>query len=201
MTRILLITLFSLTLASCVSHEKTPATNHYALDVSEIDYNIEQSRTFPTLRVMPATIDPRYSSKGFVYKQSTNNYSTDPYNQFVTAPNLQISQYVMNHLYGSINAQVIDSDNLMLANYILQLNIESLYSDYTDTSHPFAKTAITATLYKITNGEARVVEQKRFSASNPTEKNNPATLIETYNLNLDEINSDMVTMINKAVSK
>jgi ABC-type uncharacterized transport system auxiliary subunit len=195
MIKTLFISILALSLLACATQSSTPKLKQYSLIQGAETTSTSTEDHSLVLRVLPATIEAPFSNKNFIYKMTSSHYVSDPYNAFISPPNLQLSQYVLHHLQGKVNATVISSDNLVKANTILQLNVSELYADYTNPSHPTAHIQISAILYQDIDGTIKMKDQKTLSANTSTESNNPAALIEAYRADLEEVNADLVKMI------
>lgn len=193
------ILFISLFLNACASHQAAPEINQYSLSTlnphqKQINNSALKNKTI--LRIVPASIATQFSGKSFVYRESDSQYISDPYNQFLVAPNLQTTNVVSGYLTRSANALVTNSESLLLANYALQLNIQAFYADYRDKTHPTAITIIQANLYKISEGVTSLVSEKTFKQNQIITPNNPNDLIKAYDNNLEKIATKLSAFIN-----
>lgn len=190
--------LASVVLYGCVSHKTAPSIHHYSLESSTDQTSTQtQEAGKPILRVMPVAIEPQYAGKSFVYRTSDLQYIDDPYQQFLVAPNLQITDVISANLSHSVNALVVGGDSLLLANYALQLKVTALYADYQNKAQPMAVTSIQAELYEIKNGITNLVSSDTFEQTQKILPNNPKDLIKAYDKNLKKISKNLADFVGK----
>ena len=193
-------------LSACVSPKAAPEIKHYSLSTQNNNQSKNQEKNQPQdqnnktiLRIVPSSIETQYSGKSFVYHTSDAQFINDPYNQFLVAPDLQITNVISTYLTGSVSALVISGDSLLLANYALQLKIKALYADYQNKSQPIAITTLQADIYKIKNGVTTFVTSKTFEQKQTITANNPDDLIKAYDHNFENISTNLSIFVNNAI--
>lgn len=180
-----ILALCATSLAACVSSQPTLPIETFALPASTAPTSTVTSNAI--LFVSPANIAPQFSNFSFMYRISDTQYLTDPYRQFLSAPNIQISNYLQNQLSRSVNATVIGPNSLLTANVVLQENINALYADYRDKIAPVAVLDITFTLYQLNNGKAVQVGTLALRENTPVAPNDPNALLQGYQKDLDKM--------------
>ncbi|MES2204708.1 MAG: hypothetical protein V4496_05750 [Pseudomonadota bacterium] len=190
-----LITLSTL-LTACASHKPTPPIETYSLPSTTLTQTATLSKQDNVIRMMPATIAPQFSNAAFIYRVSSVQYLTDPYRQFLTAPNIEISSYLENHLAVSPKMMLISSDNLTPANFVLQENITELYADYQNKLAPEAVLSIQFILYHCDNGVMKQVGTTTLSEKTSIKPNDPTSLLAGYQSNLDKMTKKLSQWIN-----
>lgn len=187
----------SLLLTACAGGKTTPPIETYSLNPTPLAQNLSSSKNQNVTRIMTASIAPQFSNDSFIYRLSSAQYLTDPYRQFLTAPNIEVSTYLENKLTPLLNTTLVSSDNLTPANFILQENITQLYADYQNKSMPEAVTSIQFILYHYDNGVTKQISTLSLSAKTSIMPNNPTSLIDGYQNNLDKIAEKLSIFLNK----
>lgn len=195
-----LISISSLLLTACVGSKKTPTIETYSF-APLATTPVASTTKAKTVRLMPASISPQFSNYSFIYRTSNTQYLLDPYRQFLSSPNAEITAYLQNALMPSLNATLIASDNLMTANYMLQENVTALYADYQNKSAPKAVIGIQFILYHCKNGETSQIAIITLNEETNIAPNDPSSLIEGYQRDLDKIAKKLSLFINKNMSK
>lgn len=196
----LTLLLSCLLLSACITSKDTPNISYYSLDnaTQSVPSDIA-SKTI--VRVMPVSIVPQYSVKSFVYRTSETNYISDPYRQFLLAPSLQITQYLTNTMQNDLDVTIVNSDSLLIANYVVQFDVSKLYADYQHKDAPLALTSINALLYHVTATSTTKIAEKTFSAEQAITPNDAKSLIDGYNKNLTAISNEADAWIAEHIAK
>lgn len=194
------LSILTLALTACMTHEKTHPIETYSFaPVAAAQPSSSAPQKVSVLRMMPANITPQFSNYFFIYRESTTKYLTDPYRQFLTAPNTEITTYLQNHLGPLVNTRLVTSDNLTTANFILQENITELYADYQNKLAPEAVTSIQFILYSNENGSPEQIDAVTLNEKTKIAPNNPESLMKGYQQNLDNIAEKASVIINQYV--
>ena len=193
---IITITLLSIALASCVGGKKTPSIESYSFTPKAIQQASTSSQNNAVIRMMPANITPQFANASFVYRTSAMQYRIDPYRQFLTAPNTEVTTYLESDLAPLLSATLISGDNLTPANFILQENITELYADYQNKSAPEAVISIQFILYRCDNGVMKQVGMTTLSEKTSIKPNDPVSLLEGYQEDLDKMAKKLSKWIN-----
>lgn len=196
MKKIIPVLTFSCVLAACASKQATPPIETFSFSPNTQTASISHTQT---VRMMSASITPQFSNYSFIYRTSTAQYITDPYRQFLAAPNIEITTYLENKLASSLNANLISSDNLALANYVLQENITELYADYRDKSTPEAVITIQFILYQCNGDNKSLMGTTTLTEKTTIAPNNPTSLIAGYQSDLDNISQQLSDFINQKI--
>lgn len=197
MKKTLLTLIVSLSLAACVGHEKTPPIETYSLATATASIKQTSSQNKHIMRMMPASIAPEFSNYSFIYRTSNSRYLVDPYRQFLSSPNAEITSYLQNALAPTLQATLIASDNLMTANFVLQENITALYADYQNKSAPEAVMEIQFILYQCKGGTTSQISTLNLSERTPIAPNDPTSLIKAYQNDLDKMTGKLSVFINQ----
>lgn len=182
-------------LTACVNAQPTPPIETYALPSPTPIPPTGVSKT--RLLMMPATIAPQFSDVALIYRTSETQYLLDPYRQFLTAPSLQISNYLQNRLKNKVKATLLGADHPLAANYTLQININDLYADYRHKTAPVAIVSMEFTLYHAKNSVMRQVGYLTLRESTPVAPNNPNALLQGYQQDLENMLPSLNNFLNK----
>ena len=197
MKKTFLILAISLGLTACVGSKKTPAIETYSFAPITAQAKHTAAPNNPVIRMMPASISPEFSNDSFIYRVSETQYLIDPYRQFLSSPNAEVSAYLHNALTPTLHATLIASDNLMTAGFMLQENITALYADYQNKSAPEAVMTIQFIVYQCKGGETIQLDTITLSERTPIAPNDPASLIKAYQTDLDKMTEQLSVLINQ----
>jgi len=184
--RTLLIGSLCLLLSACLSPQKLPETKTYNLSFPSNQGAQINTHKMP-IRLLPVTIATPYAKRNFVYRQGTHEYTTAPYQQFISSPSDLFTQYFTQALNASKNVAVLGVSALEDSDYTLQLQVTALYADYQHPKSPHAITKLTAYLYQKEKGNMRLLKQQSFAYQTPIQTNDPDSLVNGYQKNLQAI--------------
>lgn len=199
MKKTTLILALSFSLIACTGQKQIPTTETYAFSPTPILNNFS-TKNKNTVRIMTASITPQFSNYFFIYRISNAQYKTDPYREFLTAPNIAITVYLENNLSKKLNANLISSDNLSIANYVLQENITELYADYRVKSSPEACMTIQFILYHCDGDNKTPVGTLTLSEKTAIAPNNPTSLMAGYQSDMDKMTPQLSNFINQKIA-
>lgn len=188
--------ILSLLLTACTGSKQTPPIETYSFSPTITQQTSSASKA-NVLRMIPASISPQFSNYSFIYRTSKTQYLVDPYRQFLTAPNIEITTYLENDLAPSLNATLVSTDNLTPANYILQANITGLYADYQNKSAPEAVISIQFVLYHCDHGVTKQIGTILLNEKTSIKPNDAASLMEGYQSDLDKMTEKLSAFVNK----
>ncbi len=123
----------------CANLEKIyPDKNFYVLDVSrnaEALIPIKGS----ILKVRPVQIAPYFESRELVYRKKDLTFESDFYNQFFASPRDVITEEISEWFKkANLFEHVLDTASALEATHILEVEVLSLYGDYSNRSTPKA---------------------------------------------------------------
>lgn len=195
------IAVLSFLLTACVGGKQSPAVETYSFTPKVMQPIADTPHNSTVIRMMPATITPEFSNNAFIYRTSEMQYRIDPYREFLAAPNTEITIYLEHLLAPSLNATLVSSDNLTPANFVLQENITELYADYQNKTKPQAVLSIQFILYRCENSVMKQVGTMSLSEKTPIKTNDPASLLEGYQSNLNNITKKLRVFINQKLAE
>jgi cholesterol transport system auxiliary component len=174
--------------SGCVNLERdTPARHYFVIEIPH-SANPGPSASDQVLLVSDLRISPRYADKSFVYRISDAGYESDYYNQFLTSPDIMITEELRRGLAMSPQFKfVVGPSNSLQSDYDLEGSINNLYGDFRDLNHPTAVLEIDFFLYKENGGNHAVVMQKRYMKSVPISERSPEALVKGWGQALQEI--------------
>lgn len=189
-----LLILTTLFLSACISHEQSPSIKYYNLSA---DTSSEQSATLSktAVKLMSTSVNPQFNTTNFVYRTGDNQYQTDSYLQFLTAPYQQIYQYLLNSLSSNDNFNLISSNSLDTASYTLQTDVDQFYIDYQDKRSPFVNVSMKVTLYKNNKGKFDPVATQSFTDHVDIPSNDPNNIVDAYDKALSDISAQLKTFV------
>lgn len=146
----------------------------------------------PVLRVRPFRISPSYSGTEFLYRTGESSVETDYYNEFLIPPARLITENAMAWLEASRAFQsVLDYSSPMLARYVLDGNVRSIYGDYREEGRAQAVIEFQAFVTQEAAWEEGMLLQRDYSRRISVPDDSPEALVAGWNQCLSAIFTDM----------
>ena len=180
--------LFLLLCFGCVSIERSYPEKHYF--VIEVPRGADPSNPVGEriLSVAHLRISPRYADRNFVYRTSDAGYESDFYNQFLTSPDMMISEEIRKALAASHQFKyVLGPADAQQPNYVLEGSVNALYGDFRNPKQPAAVLEIEFFLYNENTANPGIVTQKRYTKSVALNERSPEALVKGWDQALSEI--------------
>jgi uncharacterized lipoprotein YmbA len=189
-----LFILSTLLLNACMNSAPAPTTQYFSLYSSDITQSQTNTNAIQ-IRLIPISVNQQFNSSHFVFRTNKHQYKTDPYNQLMTTPSEQIYQYVLGQMSQQEKFRLVATNNLTTSRYLLQLDIEKLYSDFQDPASPFSTITVTATLYQNNNGDFELAARKQFTEFADISSSQAIDVIAGYDTMLQKVNNDLIEFI------
>jgi uncharacterized lipoprotein YmbA len=185
---ILPILLLTLSLAGCVSVEKSyPDKRYFVLEAARGN-SPDAAKNGVVLLVSGLRVSPRYDGRSFVYRRSEVVYESDFYNQFLVAPGPQLTEEVRRALSQAQVAQhVIGTSSQLEPTHVLEGTVDALYGDFRDPGAPKAVLEMEFFLSKETPTKADILMRRRYTKSVAVSGRTPEALVKGWNDGLSEI--------------
>ena len=140
------------------------------------------------LQVRKFRVSPGFDGRNFVYRRDEYGYKTDFYNRFLVAPDELLTEQTRLWLRRSgLFGHVVSPDSHMLADYIVEGAINSLYGDFREGRPPGA--VIKVQFFLIDDGPAKagVILDRQYQQTVDLDSDTPESLIRGWNRALEGI--------------
>jgi cholesterol transport system auxiliary component len=164
-----------------------PTKKYYILepDFTKVE---KKELKFSNLKIIKTKISPYFEGKNFIYKHGNLNYDSDFYNEFLVFPSTNIYEIVNKWMIESgITNQVVQFED---DTYVMQINIDSLYTDISDLKKIIVFIDMQFLLNK--SGDRNLLYNKKFSKNQTINEINPDLIASAWNSMITEIMIDFV---------
>jgi cholesterol transport system auxiliary component len=195
---VLLLFLFC---SGCVNLERGyPEKRYFVIDLGD-SAQPPNAAGNQTLLVSSLRISPRYADKSFVYRTSDAGYESDFYNQFLTSPDIMISEEVRKGLAASPAFKyVVGPASQLQPNFVLEGSVNALYGDFRNLNGPSAVLEIEFFLHSEDAANPGIVLQKRYVKTVTLSGRSPEALVKGWSQALGSILTDLSSDLQKAKS-
>jgi cholesterol transport system auxiliary component len=195
---VLLLFLFC---SGCVNLERGyPEKRYFVIDLGD-SAQPPNAAGNQTLLVSSLRISPRYADKSFVYRTSDAGYESDFYNQFLTSPDIMISEEVRKGLAASPAFKyVVGPASQLQPNFVLEGSVNALYGDFRNLNGPSAVLEIEFFLHSEDAANPGIVLQKRYAKTVALSGRSPEALVKGWSQALGSILTDLSSDLQKAKS-
>ena len=177
--------------AGCSLKKQSPAKLHYLVEAKRPGGPAAASAQ-ATLRVRSLQIASPFESRGFVYRNSEQNYETDFYHEFLVAPQAMLTEQVRRWLGASGRFRaVLDPASKLDATHSLEGNVTALYADFRDKSAPKVVLGIHFLLVSDQGPSPQIAFQKDYRQEASAETRSPAALTKAWNDVLAKVLTDL----------
>ena len=190
----LLVSLFCF---GCVSLERSyPDKRYFVIEIKDAKRaNAEDGQILSMSNLL---ISPRYADRGFIYRTSDTEYESDFYNQFLSEPAVMITEETRKALAASSKFKfVVGPTSSLVANYVLEGSINSLYGDFRKPSAPAAVLEIEFFLHNENPGSPGIVLQRHYMKSVPLKERSPEALVRGWSEALEAIAAMLVADVSE----
>lgn len=164
-----------------------PEKNYFALNIPGAPvYTSKFGKS--AVRIKSFKAPPQYQNKNFVYRIGENEYTTDFYNEFLTAPTGMIAVEAARWFENAgLFKNVIMQSSQILPDFVIEGAIENLYGDFKDKANAKAVISIKLFLIDARKAKSRIVLQKTYNSSQQLGDDSPEELVKGWNKGLAEI--------------
>jgi len=172
-----------------------PGKNYYVLN-TERSAEERTSAKGTILKVRPVRVAPYFESKELVYRKPDQNFESDFYHQFFSSPGNMLTEEIRKWILDSkVFEYVMEDGSRLQATYVLEVEVQSFYGDYSDIQAPKAILDLKTTLIDNQQIPPKIVFDKEYQYSIPVEQARPQSLIQGWNealtTYLTELESDL----------
>ncbi len=184
--RLLLGLVVCLVSAGCSLSKAYPAKRHYYVAASRSLSGGGQGTEI--VRVQPLAIAAAFKAKGLVSRVGENEYVSDYYSEFFTAPNEMITDSVSAWLRESgLFREVIGRSSTLTASRVIEGTVDGIYADVRSGARPLAVISLQLRYINDSGGQPEVVAAKNYTREVPVTSADVATLVDGWNGALDSI--------------
>ena len=177
--------------AGCSLKKQSPAKLRYLVEAKRPG-GLVAARAPTTLRVRSLQIASPFESRGFVYRNSEQNYETDFYHEFLVAPQSMLTEQVRQWLGASGRFRaVLDPASKLDATHSLEGNVTGFYADFRDKSSPKAVLAIHFLLVSDQGSSPQIAFQKDYRQEIQPDDRSPDGLAKAWGVALAKILAEL----------
>jgi cholesterol transport system auxiliary component len=175
-------------LTGCFNFNKSyPEKRLFVLSASRGE-KLSSSKLNAVLKIQRFRVSPQFEGKGFVYRKSNLNYTSDFYNEFFISPASMIAEEVGKWLSGSgLFKYVISFSSPVEPTLELEGVISALYGDYRYTKVPNAVLEMQFFLVRNVSSRPVIVFGETYHEETLIKGNSPDALVAGWNLALEHI--------------
>jgi uncharacterized lipoprotein YmbA len=172
-------------LTGCVTVDRLyPEKQFFVLNASRNE-KPSPSTSDAVLKIQRFHVASRFEGKGFVYRQGDLTYESDFYNEFLTSPDVMITEEVNKWLAQSgLFQHVISSSSLIEPTFFLEGVVSALYGDYRGNHSPEAVLEVQFLLVRNVSARPVVVFKKTYRRAAALKEASPAALAEGWSRSL-----------------
>ena len=166
-------------LSACMNLERPYPERRYYLLRMEREGERREPTAGAVLRVSHFNVSPAFQTRELAYMRDENRGETDFYNQFYLSPDSMITTEARNWLSDSgLFENVVPSNSLVEAGYILEGSIVALFGDYRKKTEPIAHLELQVLLLRDDPRGVKVLLQKDYNDLVPLSEASPEALVE-----------------------
>jgi uncharacterized lipoprotein YmbA len=145
-----------------------------------------------TLRVRNLQIAAPFEGKGFVYRNSGQNYETDFYHEFLIPPQLMLTEQVRQWLGASGLFRAVPGPASKLdSSHSLEGDVTALYGDFRDQATPKVVLEIHFLIVNDQGSSPQIVLQKSYRQEVKAESHSPEALVAGWSNVLAKILAEL----------
>lgn len=133
------------------------------------------------LRIGVVHASTPFQNRGFVYRTGDESYKSDFYNEFAAPPGILLRDVLAVWLRDGTHFATVVQGSEAPADWLLEVDLESLYADLRDTAAPQVAIGITVRLLDARAAGAAIAFQKHYAASEPAADTSPPALAAAWN--------------------
>jgi len=177
--------------AGCSLKKQSPSKLRYLVEAKRPGEPASASAQ-ATLRVRNLQIAAPFEGRGFVYRNSEQNYETDFYHEFLVAPQSMLTDQVRRWLAASGRFRaVLDPASKLDATHSLEGNVTALYADFRNKDAPKAVLEMHFLLVSDQSASPQIAFQKDYRKEASAENRSPEALVKAWSSAFAEILTDL----------
>lgn len=137
----------------------------------------------------------------FLYRIESGRYLIDYYNGFLVTPTEQLDSILRAYLKSHINCNINGTAELPVLQNRLQVKLIELYADYRVRNKPCAVIALQFYLTTMVDGKTVILADRVFRSNVALKEKNTASLLQAWNVGLQNILVQGTRMLNLKVKR
>ena len=151
-----------------------------------------ESKTGVVLDIPKLKISPPFNRREFIYRIGASEYETDFYNEFLSAPEILITEQLRQWLYNSGLVETIAFANYHVPpSHSLHGNITNFYADYRNPKALKANAGMRFMLIEDTESKPKIIFQKDYQITIAIPARNTSDLISGWNQGFQQIFTEL----------
>ncbi len=177
--------------AGCSLKKQSPAKLRYLVEAKRSG-EPKTATGQATLRVRSLQIATPFEGRGFVYRNSDQNYETDFFREFLVAPQPMLTEQVRQWLGASgLFRAVLGPASKLDSTYSLEGNVTALYGDFRETAAAKAVLEIHFLLVNDQGPSPQIVFQKSLRQEAQPDDRSPDALVKAWGIALAKVLADL----------
>lgn len=177
----------------------TPDKVRYVLDPGVPPAAADAARS-GVLRVDRVRVSPLFEQKSFVIRTGEDRWTSDFYHEFFAPPGALVRQALVRWIEAASLFSAVVRDPVLRPDWLLAVEVESLYADRHAEDAPQAVLALRARLVDTRGGEDRLVWARRYEEREPVSADSAEALVSAWNRGLARIFGAMTGDLRAAVA-
>jgi cholesterol transport system auxiliary component len=166
--------------AGCSLKKQSPSKLRYLVEAQRPGEAMQPSAQ-TILRVRNLRVASPFEGRGFVYRNSDQNYESDFYHEFLVAPQSMLTEQVRQWLGASGRFRaVLDSASKLDATHSLEGDVTALYADFRDKAAPKAVLEIHFLLLSDHGPAPQIALQKSYRQEASVETRSPDAMARAW---------------------
>jgi cholesterol transport system auxiliary component len=133
------------------------------------------------LRVGVVRVSPPFQNRGFVRRTGEKTFANDFYNEFAAPPGTLLRDLLVEWLRDGTHFATVVRGSEAPPDWLLEVDLESLYQDLRDPAAPQATVAFAARLLVANAASASIALDKRYATTETAADASPAAIVAAWN--------------------
>lgn len=133
------------------------------------------------LRIGVVHASTPYQNRGFVHRTGDESFKSDFYNEFAAPPGILLRDVLIEWLRDGTHFETVVQGSEAPSDWLLEVDLESLYADLRDAAAPQVTIGITVRLLDARAAGAAIAFQKHYAVSEPAADASPPALAAAWN--------------------
>jgi len=150
------------------------------------------------LRVGVVRVSSPFANRGFVRRSGEKTFASDFYNEFAAPPGTLLRDVLVSWLREDTHFTTVVRGSEAPADWLLVVDLESLYGDHRVAAAPEATIAFTARLLDARSSLATIVSEKHYATREPAIDGSPPAIVAAWNRSLARLLAELATDLDVA---
>jgi ABC-type uncharacterized transport system auxiliary subunit len=150
------------------------------------------------LRVGVVHASTPFQNRGFVHRTGDESFKSDFYNEFAAPPGILLRDVLALWLRDGTHFETVVQGSEAPTDWLLEVDLESLYADLRDAAAPQVAIGITVRLLDAHAAGAAIAFQKHYAVSEPAADASPSALAAAWNRALARVLGELAVDLDAA---